>query len=211
MLASDIFATVRKTSLDGAATAYSNADMCSFLTEALRSLANDKADAYVRDIPHSLVAGENQTLPDDGTALFDVPCNVGGRTVTMVLRELLAEASRFWPAGTRVATVEHYTYDPRTPKLFKVFPPNNGAGNVEIVYGAVPPAVTDPEQELVVADTYMGPLVSYVLSKCYGVNSKKADLVKHSAYLTEYRQQLGLRTTSVRATAPKVADVGETS
>lgn len=214
MLASDIFGDVRKTTLDGAARAYSNADLASFLTEALCSLANDKTDAYTITTDHDLVAGESQSLPDDGVALFDVPNNTvanGGRIVTMVQRELLAEASRFWPAGTRQAQVEHYTYDPRTARQFKVFPPNNGNGAVQIIYGAVPPAITAPTDELVVSDTYRAPLTNYVTAKCYAVNGKKADVAKFNNYMTLYRGQLGLRTTSIRATAPKIADVGETS
>jgi GTP-binding protein LepA len=50
-----------------------------------------------------------------------------------------------------------------------------------------------------------------VTAKCYAVNGKKADVAKFNNYMTLYRQQLGLRTTSIRGTAPKVADVGEAS
>lgn len=214
ILASEIFATVRKTSLDGAARAYSNADLILFLNEAQRSSAGEKPDFYTVAIDHNLVAGEDQVLPDDGVSLFDVPSNTvanGGRVVTQVQRELLAEASRFWPRGTRQAEVEHFTADPRTPKRFKVYPPNNGLGSVQIVYGAVPPAITATTDELVVSDVYEGPLVNYVLAKCYGVNSKKADLTKFNAYMMQYRQQMGLKTKGQYVVAPKVADVGEAS
>lgn len=212
LAASVIFDTVRKTVLDGAARAYSNADLAAFLTEALRSTASEKTDFYVKTGFVSLVTGELQTLPADGVELFNAVRNSdanGGRVITQVQRILLAECSRFWPAGTRVAQVEHYTYDARDPLHYNVFPPNNGSGSVELVYGAVPPAITSPDDELVVSDVFEGPLVNYVLAKCYGVNSKKQDLGKFNGYTGQYRQMLGLKTKTQFAMSPKVADVGD--
>jgi hypothetical protein len=214
LIASGIIATVRKTTLDSAANAYSNADLIRFLNEAQRSAAGEKPDFYTVTTGMALVTGENQTLPDDGVSLLDVTSNTvanGGRVVTLVQRELLAEASRFWPRGTRQTEVEHYTFDPRTPRDFKVFPPNDGAGGVQIIYGAVPPEITATTDELVVSDVYEGPLVAYVLAKCYGVSSKKQDLVKYNGYMMQFRQQLGLKTKGQFVVAPKVADVGEAS
>ncbi len=106
ILASEILATVRKTTLDGAARAYANADLLGFLNEAQRSAAGEKPDFYTVTANFTPVAGEDQVLPEDGVSLFDIPSNTvanGGRVVTLVQRELLAEASRFWPRGTRQA------------------------------------------------------------------------------------------------------------
>ncbi len=214
LVAEDLIATIRKTTLDGAANSYSNDELMAFLTEAGRSAANDKTDFFVRNIEHNLVAGELQTLPEDGVGLLDIPNNTvanGGRVVTQVQRDVLAECSRFWPAGTRRAQVEHYTYDPRDPKHFKCFPPNNGSGEVQLIYGAVPPEITAVDQELLVNESAQATLVNYALAKCYAVSSKKQDLTKFAGYMNEYRQSLGLKSKSVFANAPRVANAGEAS
>lgn len=214
LVAEDLIATIRKTTLDGAANSYSDDELMAFLTEAQRSAANDKTDFYVRNVEVQLVAGELQTLPDDGVQLLDIPNNAvanGGRVITLVQRDVLAECSRFWPAGTRQAQVEHFTYDPRDLKHFKVFPPNNGNGAVQMEYGAIPPAIVATDQELVVSESAQATLVNYALAKCYAVSSKKQDLTKFSGYMAEYRQSLGLKSKSSGANSPRVANMGEAS
>lgn len=214
LVVSELIATVRKTTLDGASRAYSDADLMAFLNEAQRSSALEKPDFYTKCEFDTLTAGELQTIPDDGVALLNVIRNSdgnGARVVTQVQRELLAEASRFWPRGTQQAVVEHFTADPRDPLRYQVFPPNNGSGSVEVLYGAVPPAVTAVDDELVVSDAYEGPLVNYMLAKCYAVTSKKQDLAKFSGYMGMYRQQMGLKTKGQFSLAPRVAENGDAS
>jgi len=210
--AATILDSVRKTTLDGAARAYSNDELLMFLTEALRSTAGEKLDFYTKCEFVTLVAGELQQIPADGVGVLNVIRNSvanGGRVITQVQRDLLNEASRFWPAGTRQAQVEHFTTDPRDPLRYQVFPPNNGAGSVELLYGACPPEVTSVDQEMVVLDVYEGALVNYVLAKCYGVSSKKQDLAKFNGYMGQYRQTMGLKTKSQYALAPRVAENGD--
>lgn len=212
LLASTILDSVRKTTLDGAARAYGNAELLMFLTEALRATAGEKLDFYTKCIFVTLVAGELQQLPADGVGLLNVIRNSvanGGRVITQVQRDLLNEASRFWPAGTRQAEVENFTADPRDPLRFQVFPPNDGTGSVEVLYGACPPAVTATGDAMVVLDVYEGALVNYVLAKCYGVSSKKQDLAKFNGYMGQYRQMMGLKTKSQYALAPRVAENGD--
>lgn len=212
MLASTILDTVRKTTLDGAARAYSNDDLLAFLTEALRATSAEKLDFYAKCEFVQLVAGELQQIPADGVGVLNVIRNSvanGGRIITQVQRDLLNEASRFWPAGTRQAEVEHFTADPRDPLRYQVFPPNDGNGNVELLYGACPPPVESVDQEMVVLDVYEGALVNYVLAKCYGVSSKKQDLTKFNGYMAQYRQMMGLKTKSQYALAPRVAENGD--
>lgn len=207
LVAQDLIDTIRKTTLDGAANSYSNDEIMAFLTEAGRSAANDKTDFYVRNEEVGLVAGELQTIPEDGVGLLDIPNNAvsaGGRVVTQVQRDLLKECSRFWPAGTRQAQVEHFTYDPRDPTRFLVFPPNNGSGVVQMEYGAIPPEITAVDQELVVKESAQATLVNYALAKCYAVSSKKQDLTKFAGYMNEYRQSLGLKTSSTQRNSPRV-------
>jgi len=205
IVASIILDSVATTLLDEDGVAYPASDLLGYLTEALRTTAFVKPDMYVLQEAVTLAAGIQQTLPATGIALLDIPQNVSGRVITQVDLALLDEANRFWPRGTQQAEVEHFTADPRTPRIFKVYPPNNGTGVVLIMYGAVPPAITSSSQEIPVPDSYQYALTCFVLSKAYGKNSKKQDLVKESANMQAWRQALGLKSQAQVAVAPKVA------
>lgn len=209
MLASDIITGARGTLIDAAKAAWPDADLIAYLAEALSATAAVKPDMYTVRGFITLVAGELQQIPDDGVALIEIDRNsdaAGGRVVTQVDAGLLAECSRFWPAGTKQAQVEHFTADPRTPKRFKVFPPNDGTGVVNCVYGAVPPAPIALTDDVLVSDTYQAPLIAYVLARAYAKSTKRQDLSKTNGYFGTWGQLLGLKSKGQTAVAPKVAD-----
>jgi hypothetical protein len=207
MLASDIINDTLRLQLgDTDAVVWTDADLMSYLTEALTATAFVKPDMYVLNVDFTLAAGPDQVLPTDGIAFIDITQNVSGRTVSQVSSELLQEAARFWPAATQETVVEHYTADPDTPRMFRVFPPNDGTGHVWLKYGAYPPAVTTLGQTLVVPNSYQAVLNEYVLYKAYGVNSKKQDLTKSVNCKQQWGQMLGLKNVSQRAVAPKVSE-----
>ena len=138
-----ILDSVSVTLLDTARRTWSRAELLGYLNEALRATAFVKPDMYpVRDFV-TLAAGIAQELPADGVALIDATDNEAtGRTVTQTDLALLQEENRFWPAATQQAEVENYAADPRTPRRYYVFPPNDGTGSVRVTYGAVPAALT---------------------------------------------------------------------
>ena len=141
--ASTILDSVSGTLLDTAERTWSADEKLGYLNEAMRATAAARpADFYVVENPLTLVAGVIQNLPVDGILLIDIPRNSdGGRIITQVDKGLLDEANRFWPAGTQEAVVEHFTFDPRNPRRFVAYPPNDGTGVVDLVYGAVPPQI----------------------------------------------------------------------
>lgn len=202
--ASVILNSAATTLLDAAGITYPAADMLGYLNEALRATAFVKPDMYTKRTNVTLAAGVLQSIPTDGVALLDIQQNVSGRMVSQVDLQLLDEASRFWPAGTQQAEVEHFTADPRNPRQFKVYPPNNGTGVVEVLYGAVPPTLATAADTLVVPDSYQNALTNFVLSKAYGKNSKKNDLVKEANAMNAWRTALGLKSQAQIAVAPKV-------
>ncbi len=197
--------SVSSTLLDTAHRTWSRDELLDYLNEALRATALVHTDIYVVQEQLTLAIGEQQEIPGDGTGLVDVPRNSGGRVITQVDKSLLDEASRFWPAGTQEAVVEHFTADPRNPLRFVVFPPNDGTGIVDLIYNAVPPQIMYEAEELVVPDSYQPPLQNYMLGKAYQKNSKRQDLQKANAYLGQWGQLLGLDATQTAAAMPKVA------
>ncbi len=192
--------------LDTAHRTWSEDELLGYLNEAFRKTALVKAtDFYVVEFQLNLVAGVQQNLPGDATALIDVPRNTGGETITQVDKTLLDESNRFWPTGTPEATVEHYTADPRNPRRFTVFPPNDGTGIVDVIYGAVPPQIMYAAEELAVNDSFQSPLLDFVLARAYQKNSKRQDIARAAAYMQSWGQALGMETQTAIAAMPKVA------
>jgi len=205
LTATTLIDSVSGIALDTANRTWSRDEWLEYLNEALRTTALVHTDIYVVQAELTLAAGEQQEIPADGTGLVDVPRNTGGRVVTQVDKGLLDESSRFWPAGTQEATVQHFTADPRNPLRFVVFPPNDGTGIIDLIYTATPPQLMYEAEELVVPDSYQAPLQNFMLGKAYQKNSKRQDLAKAGAYMGQWGQLLGLDATQTAAAMPKVA------
>lgn len=191
--------------LDKAHRTWSLADLLLYYNEALRATAFVKPDMYTVDNFLTPAPGVQQNLPSDGIALLDITENAGGRVVTQVDEGLLEEANRFFPRATPQAEVEHFTADPRAPRRYRVFPPNDGTGSVRVLYGAVPPQANYDTEELPVPDSFQTVLLDFMLSRAYAKNSKRQDLAKASYYRQNWAAALGLKAQAQVAVAPHVS------
>ncbi len=205
IVAATILDSAAGTLLDRAHRTWSADELLEYLNEALRATAFAKPDFYVLQVEFTPAAGEQQECPADAVALIDVPRNTGGRIITQVDKGLLDESNRFWPAATQEAVVEHYTEDPRNPRRFVVFPPNDGTGTLDLIYGAVPPQLNYDTDEIPVPASYQTVLEQFVIGKCYAKNSKRQDLTKSAAAMQQWGSLLGLKSSAQIAVAPKVA------
>lgn len=207
ILASVILDEVSTILLDTAKRTWPDSELLGYLNEALRATAFAKPDMYTVQTDVTPVAGVLQNLPTDGIALLDITRNTTGRNrvVTQVDEGLLEEANRFWPAATQQAEVEHFTADPRNPRRYRVFPPNDGTGSIEILYGATCPYINYAEQDLPVPESYQTALTDFVLSRAYSKNSKKQDLSKASYYMQQWAALLGLKSQGQVTVAPHVS------
>src|SRR5690606_15671956 len=199
---------VARTLLDTAFRTWSRVEHVANLNIAQRLTCGDyKLDAYpTRDFV-TLVAGIAQDLPADGTALIDITDNeVSGRAVTQTDLAILQEENRFWPAATQQTEVENYAADPRTPRKFYVFPPNDGTGSVRVTYGAIPAELTGSSGEnIALSDAYQYPIERIMLSMAFAKNSVRQDLSKSQAFINEARLALGLKSQGQVAVAPKTS------
>jgi len=202
-----LLGSVSATLLDVARRTWDYPELVGYLNEALRATSFVKPDMYTVQDFVTLAAGIAQNLPEGGVALIDISDNeVSGRAITQTDLGLLQEENRFWPAATQEVDAENYAADPRTPRRFYIFPPNDGTGSVRITYGAVPDTLTGSSgEEIPVPDSYQAALTNYVLSKCYGKNSKRQDFTKSSGYMQQWGALLGLKSQAQVAVAPKVA------
>lgn len=203
----NIFDSVSITLLDTARRTWTLDELVLYLNEALAATAAAKPDMYPRQEFMTCAAGVTQTIPADGVSLLEVQFNeVSGRVVRQVDRDLLDEANRFWPAATQETDVWEYAADPRDPRRFAVTPPNDGTGSVQVLYGAVPDAVTGSSGETLPVSASFEPIfVEYLLYKCYGKNTKSQDMTKSIAHYQRWASLVGLKAQAQIAVAPKVA------
>ena len=146
-------------------------------------------------------------LPASGVSLMSVFHNtVSKQAVNQVGLELQNQAARGWVGYTPETDVVEYMTDVRMPRRFFVNPPNNGAGNVTALYGAVPDQVTvaNAADPIPFVDIYQNPLWAATLAFAYAKNSKRQDVAKSQFYLQMANQMLGLREQSKIAVAPKL-------
>ena len=97
------------------------------LNIAQRRSAATKLDAYPKRSSSHWWPASRDILPR-APALIDITDNeVSQRSVTQTDLAILQEEP-VWPRGTQQTEVENFAADPRTPRKFFVFPPNNGSG-----------------------------------------------------------------------------------
>ena len=169
-------------------------EMLDWLSEAQIAIARTPG-AYPITRVVQLQHGTRQFLPSDGWHLITITRNFDGNKprepVRLVTRHLLDACVPNWHMLPEFPLVENYTYDDRTPKEFYVFPPNDGYGSVEIVYSGIPNEITSEDDELVLDDTYIPAIVSYVI---YRANCKESDysagIQSAVAYFQSYNAEL---------------------
>lgn len=140
----------------------------------------------------TLVAGTAQTLPADTLVLVDIPRNTNGPAVRSVARELLDDSPVDWHTQTATKLVKNFVYDANDQYAFYVYPPNNGQGQVTIVYARVPDQLTNESQPIEVDDSYQAAILNYMLYRAF---SKDTDFVaggaqKAGAYYEAFKDAL---------------------
>lgn len=194
ILASSIVAKAGIALNDIAAVRWTTAELLGYLNEGQRAILTYKSNAYVVTRSVQLVAGTRQALPADGVQLFDVVRNMGaggavpGRAIRITKREMLDAQVPNWHSSTPSNVVRHYTYEEASPRIFYVYPPQPSVtpGYVEMVFGAMPPAVAanDP---IAVDDIFEMPLLDFVLYRAWMKDSEfGADSSRSSAYLQAF-------------------------
>lgn len=210
ILASAIIASVRRILLDPVpGVTWVDAALLAMMNEGERAFVNVKREIFPLRTAVALVAGTKQTLPAGGVALIECYDNVvSGRRCTLVHRELMDSAARFFPIATPEIDAQHYLKDDRDPTRFDVVPPNIGTGSLNILYGAVPSPIAAVTNNINLSDIYEGALIAFVLAKAYAENTTRTDLAKSGAHTQEWKGLLGMGTQSQVAVSPKVGAQG---
>lgn len=204
--AGDITGSARTLLLDVAVVTWSVDELRGYLNEAIRATCLVKPDVYTTQAAITLVTGIEQQLPSDSTGLVNIiRNNVSGLTVTPVDNELLTESNRFYPAGATSVDIEHFTFDPRQPRRFLVYPPAANTASVWAVYGVTPAVLAADVDNFPLPDAYQAPMIDYVLARAYGKNSKKQDLTKETYHMQAWGKALGMKSAAQVTLSPRVS------
>jgi hypothetical protein len=193
-----------------------------WLNDAYREIVNFRPDSNAQTGTYNCVAGPRQNITGtfaQATQLLDVIRNVAAGSdqsaVKLISKPTLDDMNRSWYGLSGAVTIERYTYDPRLPREFLVFPPAATDARLEVLYSSVPAPHTLTEQQLTnpattevirISDNYGNILVDYILYRAF---SKDAEFVENTNRATLYYQAfqnaLGVKGQVQQAAQPGAA------
>jgi hypothetical protein len=172
-------------------------ELQNWMNESYLAITLARPDANAKSGTFTCAAGTRQVLTDEFASalrLLDVTRNMAltstYRVIRLVARSVLDDQRPGWHAETGTVNIQHYTFDPRQPKEFFVYPPATTAAQVEVVYTDSPGAHAlsesdlDPEganaEVIKLDDIYMSPIIDWILYRAYskdaeyGANEQRA-------------------------------------
>lgn len=210
VLARTIVQGIRDTLIDQDQTVWTDTELLQYVSEGQQNIPRYKQDAYVVNGAVRLRAGTKQRLPADGLRLISITRNLGtdgrtpGRAVVVADLVTINREDPDWHQQPAAATVIELYYDPMDPKHFYVSPPQPtaGQGYVEMVYAAVPPALTTLDTPLAIDDIYRSSLVDYGCARALQKLGRGGDGARAQEFFNNYLTSLQAQEASEAASEP---------
>lgn len=183
-------------------------ELLRWINDFRMALITRKPSACSKITTVALASGTHQTIPDNGTQLFDVICNMGvsgttpGRSIRRTDRQSLDDDDLNWHAGTPSAEISQFTYDDRMPKDFFVYPPAQAGTNIKMSYAAIPDEVTALTDDLDVGLEVMDAAVNYVAYRAKSKDSQYANAAEAAAFYGAFGDALGIQVQTQTAASP---------
>jgi len=193
-------------------------ELVRYLNDGQREVILYRPDATIKNASLTCVEGPKQALPADGAKLIDIIRNSGvgsnNSSVRLVAREILDTQIPNWYGLTGQLNAVHYTYDPRDPTVFYVYPPATTSTVLEVSYSAYPTDVTEPAEgsdytdvtgNLDVPDMYGNVIIDYILHRAYTKDSEYAGNAQRAvAHYQAFANALGIEVQGTTGVSPKV-------
>jgi len=162
-----------------------------------------RPDANIANEAFTLTANTAlQSIPAEGLKLINVLFNAtSGRQIRRIDKRMLDDQVDNWYAATG-NDVDHYVYDDRDPKTFWVYPSMTAAHDVQIIYSKAPAAIVVADfgtdvQVLPIDDSYMNPILDFMLYRAYSKDSDYAQNAQRAeSHLRAFQLALGAKTES---------------
>lgn len=172
ILASEILTRASVVLQDTTNVRWDQTELINALNDGQRDVVLLAPEACTQTVNMMLSAGTRQQLPAGGLRLIAVTRNMGtgstpGRAIRLVSRTVLDAQRPNWHTEPASNTALHYTFDPRNPKTFYIYPPQPSVPSaVELTYSAMP-ATVSVGQAIGIEDIYANALLDYVLYRAY--------------------------------------------
>lgn len=205
-LAAQVIAALRDADYDN----WTAAQVHGALREGEIAVVSYKPDASATLSTVDLVAGTEQSVPDDGLRLLSVLHTVTaeGNPSRSVRRKAAEDLDAFtpsWRAATAGETRE-YCIDDRTPWMFQVNPPAVAGAKLRISYSKIPPeygSVTSSTETLV-SDAYGPAVVEWALYRLFGHDVEgSVNIQRSQQHLGNFANLLGVKIQNDRIMSPR--------
>jgi hypothetical protein len=149
-----------------------------------------------------------QRLPTEAIRLLDVTRNLGltgytpGSPVMEIDRRILDTQIPDWHSSPPQQAIQHFSYNPKTPDIFYVYPRPANSLKVEIIVSVPPTELSSTSSPLSISDIYANALLDYMLYRAFSKDSEYADPAKAAGYYKTFMQSLGVKTTVDAAMTP---------
>lgn len=190
------------------------AELVRYLNDGRREILVSRPDALAAPVAVTLVDGARQTLPAGSVKLLEVRRNLGGsqRVIRQCGREMLDALDPDWMGTARATEILHFTYDPRTPRDFYVYPPAQVGLTVEAVCSTLPANIAEPVGvathddvvgDIGVPDILVNALVNYMLYRAYAKDSESpSSAARAQAFYTAFVAGLGTEVSATVTVGP---------
>ena len=183
---------------------WTDAILLSWLSESEQLIATHKPEAVATKAEISLAAGVDQSLPADAMMLLRARRNtVSGAVVQLVDEDSQNRAAPAWPGATQTLDAEIYMYDSQVDPLeFMVSPPNNGSGQLSIVYAKIPAPITATTTPVNVSDSFVPLIKDYIMYRALQMETEGQNLNRAALHLQTFLTGLGLNTQALNKFDP---------
>ncbi len=204
-------------------------ELATWINEGQNAVVLAKPSACSGTVVLQLVRGTRQMLSDPAhLSLLDITRNLlgdgsdrslSGRVIRAAKRELIDSQEPYWHDNAHVRfkrEVRQFIFDEQSPREYFVYPGNDASGRVEGLVAKAPTPVVasaDPDDiasyagPIGLPEPYDGPLVDYVVSRCYAKDDVTGNGGLASAHYQAFASAIGIKIQVEGATSPNARRV----
>jgi hypothetical protein len=197
-------------------------ELQNWLNESYMAITLLRPDANASSGSFTCALGSRQVLTaqfPSALRLLDVTRNLAStstyKVIRLVARSVLDDQRPGWHAEDGTVNIQHFTFDPRQPKEFFVYPPATTAAQIEVVYADAPGAHTlteaqlDPDgngtEVIKLDDIYMSPIIDWILYRAYSKDAEYgANEARAQAAYGAFNAAIGAKSQTDSAVSPSV-------
>lgn len=205
ILASKIIGDARVLLQDPTGIRWPDAEMLSWLSAGQREIVSLRPDANALFFQFTPSVNRSwQFIPADGHAFIDAVSNSGNvAAITVVPRHLMDSQLPNWRSATPSTTILHVVFDPRTPKMFWLYPRPASGAQIDLIYSRSPAEIDSLSDVIGLDDIYANPLIDYVCYRAYAKDLETVGNAERAALCRQaFENTLGLKAQADAASRP---------